>query len=185
MQRRKTIGNSFGFIEPSESRLRRDTDALNYPNGPYSPECVEEEFSEVRSSKGVFSERTPTNRGGAVLAAFVKSVAIKDTNLRRKGKPMRRLENQELEMAELRSDLSARELWEVEDYFRKQGVSEFIYDEPIDVFRFPEDGRFAFCEAFADWERLQERGYLHLLDEYRDDLKGLRAPPRQSEREGT
>jgi hypothetical protein len=37
MQRRKTIGNSFGFIEPSESRLRRDTDALNYPNGPYSP----------------------------------------------------------------------------------------------------------------------------------------------------
>ena len=31
MQRRKTIGNSFGFIEPSESRLRRDTDALNYP----------------------------------------------------------------------------------------------------------------------------------------------------------
>jgi hypothetical protein len=31
MQRRKTIGNSFGFIEPSESRLGRDTDALNYP----------------------------------------------------------------------------------------------------------------------------------------------------------
>ena len=31
MQRRKTIGNSFGFIEPSESRLRRDTGALNYP----------------------------------------------------------------------------------------------------------------------------------------------------------
>src|SRR5215211_6369025 len=107
---------------------------------------------------------------GAVLAAFVKSVTIKDTNLRRSGKPMR-LEQQELEMAELRSDLSARELWEVEDYFRKQGVSEFIYDEPIDVFRFPEDDRFAFCETFADWDRLQERGYLHLLDEYRDDLK--------------
>jgi hypothetical protein len=49
MQRRKTIGNSFGFIEPSESRLRRDTEALNYPNGPYSAECVEGEFSEVRS----------------------------------------------------------------------------------------------------------------------------------------
>ena len=47
MQRRKTIGNSFGFIEPSESRLRRDTDALNYPNGPYSPECVEGKFCEV------------------------------------------------------------------------------------------------------------------------------------------
>jgi hypothetical protein len=95
-----------------------------------------------------------------MLAAFVKSVTIKDTHLRRRGKPMR-LENQELEMAELRSDLSARDLQEVEDYFRKQGVSEFIYDEPIDVFRFPEDGRFAFCDTFADWERLQERGYLH------------------------
>jgi hypothetical protein len=99
-------------------------------------------------------------RDGAVLVAFVKSVTIKDTNLRRRGKPMR-LEQQELEMAELRSDLSARDLWEVENYFRKQGVSVFIYEEPIDVFRFPEDGRFAFCEAFADWERLQERGYLH------------------------
>jgi hypothetical protein len=40
-------------------------------------------------------------------------------------------------------------------------VSVFLYDEPIDVFRFPKDGRFAFCEAFADWERLQERGYLY------------------------
>jgi hypothetical protein len=95
-----------------------------------------------------------------VLVAFVKSVTIKDAKLRRRGKPMR-LEQQELEMAEVRSDLSARELWEVEDYFRKQGVSEFIYDEPIDVFRFPEDGRLAFCDTFADWERLQERGYLH------------------------
>ena len=72
-----------------------------------------------------------------------------------------RLEQQELDMAEVRSDLSARDLWEVENYFRKQGVSEFIYDEPIDVYRFPEDGRLAFCDAFADWERLQERGYLH------------------------
>src|SRR5215204_1138601 len=95
-------------------------------------------------------------------ASFVKSVTIKDTNLRRRGKPMTmRLEQQELEMAEVRSDLSARHLWDVENYFRKQGVSEFIYDEPIDVFRFPEDGRLAFCDTFADWERLQERGYLH------------------------
>jgi hypothetical protein len=95
-----------------------------------------------------------------MLAVFVNSVTIKDTNLRRRGKPMR-LEQQNLEMAEVRSALSARDLWEVENYFRKQGVSEFLYDEPIDVFRFPEDGRFAFCDAFADWERLQERGYLH------------------------
>jgi hypothetical protein len=115
-----------------------------------------------------------------MLAAFVRSVTIKDTNLRRRGKPMR-LKPQELQMAEVRSDLSARDLWEVENYFRKQGVSEFIYDEPIDVFRFPEDGRFAFCEAFADWDRLQERGYLHLLDEHRDDLKEvLRAGARTS-----
>ena len=56
-----------------------------------------------------------------------------------------RLEQQELQMARVRSDLSARDLWEVEHYFRKQGVSVFLYDEPIDVFRFPEDGRFAFC----------------------------------------
>jgi hypothetical protein len=95
-----------------------------------------------------------------MLAAFVKSVTIKDTNLRRRGKPMM-LEQRGLEMAEVRSDLSARDLWDAETYLRKHGVSEFIYDEPIDVFRFPEDGRLAFCEAFADWERLQERGYLH------------------------
>jgi hypothetical protein len=119
-------------------------------------------------------------RGGAMLTAFVRSVTIKDTNLRTRGKPMR-LKQQELQMAELRSDLSARDLWEVENYFRKQGVSVFLYDEPIDVFRFPEDGRFAFCDTFADWERLQERGYLHLLDEYRDDLKEvLRAGARTS-----
>jgi hypothetical protein len=108
-----------------------------------------------------------------MLTAFVRSVTIKDTNLRTRGKPMR-LEQQKLEMAELRSDLSARDLWDVENYFRKQGESVFLYDEPIAVVRFPEDGRFAFCEAFADWDRLQERGYLHLLDEYRDDMKGLR-----------
>ena len=72
-----------------------------------------------------------------------------------------RLEQQEPEMAEVRSDLSARDLCDVENYFGEQGVSEFIYDEPLDVFRFPEDSRLAFCEAFADWERLKERGYLH------------------------
>jgi hypothetical protein len=71
-----------------------------------------------------------------MLTAFVESVTIKDTNLRRGGKPMR-LEQQELEMAEVRSDLSAQDLWEAENYFRKQGMSVFLYDEPIDVFRFP------------------------------------------------
>ena len=84
-----------------------------------------------------------------------------------------RLEQHELEMAEVRSDLSARDLCEVENYFRKQGVSEFLYDEPIDVFRFPEDGRFAFCDTFADWDRLQERGYLFTCLTSTDDLKEM------------
>ena len=65
------------------------------------------------------------------------------------------------DLCEVRSDLSAENLWDVEKYFREQGVSEFIYDEPLDVLRFLEDGRFAFCREFADWKRLQERGYLH------------------------
>jgi hypothetical protein len=43
---------------------------------------------------------------------------------------------------------------------REEGHSVFIYDEELDVFRFPEDGHFAFCKEFADWERLRERGYL-------------------------
>ena len=49
----------------------------------------------------------------------------------------------------------------VETYFRMKGGSEFVYDEGFDVFRFPEDRRFAFCREFADWRRLQERGYLN------------------------
>jgi hypothetical protein len=71
------------------------------------------------------------------------------------------LEQQVFEMTEVRSDLSAEDLWNVERYFREQGVSAFIYDEQLDVLRFPEDDRFALCREFADWERLQERGYLH------------------------
>jgi hypothetical protein len=65
------------------------------------------------------------------------------------------------ELMEIRSDLSAENLWDVEKYFREQGVSELIYDEQLDVLRFLEDNRFALCREFADWERLQERGYLH------------------------
>ena len=51
-------------------------------------------------------------------------------------------------------------LYDMETFFRKQGVSEFAYDEELDVFRFPKDGRIAFCEEFADWDLLKERGYL-------------------------
>ena len=58
-------------------------------------------------------------------------------------------------------ELIGRDLYDIEMYFREEGHSEFVYDEELDVFRFPEDGRFAFCQEFADWERLQELGYLH------------------------
>ena len=55
--------------------------------------------------------------------------------------------------------LRLEDLYRVETYLNKNGCSDFEYDEDLDVFRFPEDGRFAFCEEFADWERLWERGY--------------------------
>jgi hypothetical protein len=60
----------------------------------------------------------------------------------------------------LRPELIGRDLYDIEMYFREEGHSEFVYDEELDIFRFPEDGRFAFCCEFADWERLHERGYL-------------------------
>jgi hypothetical protein len=40
------------------------------------------------------------------------------------------------------------------------GCSEFEYDEELDIFRFAEDGRFAFCREFAEWTLLWKRGYL-------------------------
>ncbi len=58
--------------------------------------------------------------------------------------------------------LLAKDLCWVETYLGKKGASEFVYDEELDVFRFPEDGRFAFCQEFADWGLLQKRGYLDL-----------------------
>ena len=51
-------------------------------------------------------------------------------------------------------------LYQMEMYFRKHGCSEFVYDANLDIFCFPEDGRFAFCDEFADWDLLWERGYL-------------------------
>src|SRR5215211_6649943 len=55
-----------------------------------------------------------------------------------------------------------QDLYDLETYLRKWGGSEFVYDEELDVFRFPEDGRFAFCREFADWKLLEERGYINL-----------------------
>ena len=54
----------------------------------------------------------------------------------------------------------AQELYAFEMYHWKRGTSEFVYDEELDIFRFPEDGGFAFCDEFADWKRLRERPYM-------------------------
>jgi hypothetical protein len=61
---------------------------------------------------------------------------------------------------EVLMNLGAGDLYDIEMYFRQEGSSRFVYDAELDLFRFPEDGRFAFCEEFADWKRLRERGYL-------------------------
>ena len=58
----------------------------------------------------------------------------------------------------------AREIWpedlrDVLTHTTKQASSEFVYDEELDAFRFSEDGRFAFCEEFANWELLAKRGW--------------------------
>jgi hypothetical protein len=37
-------------------------------------------------------------------------------------------------------------------------ISDFVYDEGKDLFRFP-DGRFAFSKEWADVDLLQQRGY--------------------------
>jgi hypothetical protein len=56
--------------------------------------------------------------------------------------------------------LRAEDLCDVDAWFREKGCSEFEYDESLDVFRFTEDGRFAFCRDFANWRLLEVRGYL-------------------------
>ena len=57
-------------------------------------------------------------------------------------------------------DLRLDDLYRIDTYLRKHGCSDFEYDEELDVFRFPEDGCFAFCKEFADWRRLRQRGYM-------------------------
>ena len=43
---------------------------------------------------------------------------------------------------------------------REEGeISDFVYDEKQDLFRFPEDGRFAFSRERADVKLLEKRGY--------------------------
>ena len=52
----------------------------------------------------------------------------------------------------------ANALYEFEMVLREEGISDFVYDEEKDLFRFP-DGSFAFSRQYADVELLQERGY--------------------------
>ena len=53
---------------------------------------------------------------------------------------------------------SLNALYVFEMMLREEGISDFVYDEEKDLFRFP-DGRFAFSRQYADVELLQERGY--------------------------
>ncbi len=53
----------------------------------------------------------------------------------------------------------AAALYELEMALRKEGYSDFVYDEEQDLFRFPEDGRFAFSQEWVDVKVLQECGY--------------------------
>ncbi len=56
--------------------------------------------------------------------------------------------------------LRLEDWYRAETFLSKHGCSDFVYDEKLDIFCFPEDGRFAFCDEFADWTRLRERGYI-------------------------
>ena len=54
----------------------------------------------------------------------------------------------------------AQALYRFEMALREEGeIQDFVYDEEQDLFRFAEDGRFAFSREWADVEFLQERGY--------------------------
>ena len=53
----------------------------------------------------------------------------------------------------------AKGLFELEMALREEGVSVLVYDEEHELFRFPEDGRFAFSQEWANVKVLQERGY--------------------------
>ena len=63
-------------------------------------------------------------------------------------------------LPEVTRGLLPEDLCEVITYLMDHGDSEFVHDKGLDVFRFAEDGRFAFCDEFADWRLLQERGWL-------------------------
>ena len=54
----------------------------------------------------------------------------------------------------------AAALYRFEMALREEGeIPDFVYDEEQDLFRFPEDDRFAFSMESADMKLLGERGY--------------------------
>ena len=53
----------------------------------------------------------------------------------------------------------AQDLYEFERALHEEGYPDFVYDEGQDLFRFPEDARFAFSRQWADMMLLQKRGY--------------------------
>ena len=53
---------------------------------------------------------------------------------------------------------AAESLYELDMLLREEGLSDFVYDEGKDLFRF-KDGRFAFSRRYADFKLLEERGY--------------------------
>ena len=52
----------------------------------------------------------------------------------------------------------ANALYVFEMMLREEGLSDLVYDEVEDLFRFP-DSRFDFSREWADSDLLQERGY--------------------------
>ena len=54
----------------------------------------------------------------------------------------------------------AQALYSFEMALREEGETpDFVYDEEEDLFRFAEDGRFAFSREWADIDLLEDRGY--------------------------
>jgi len=52
----------------------------------------------------------------------------------------------------------SKALYDFEMALREEGISDLLYDEGEDLFRFP-DGKFAFSRERADVRLLEERGY--------------------------
>ena len=53
----------------------------------------------------------------------------------------------------------AQALYEFETALHEEGYPDFVYDEEQDLFRCPEDGRFAFSREWSDVKLLEERGH--------------------------